>query len=64
MMSTRTRNGNMLLNGMLVISFLILMRNLDHPNILVLLLAFTGFMVFVVLKIILVLRQRKDQSPK
>ncbi|MBA9079266.1 MULTISPECIES: hypothetical protein [Rufibacter] len=63
-MSNQTRNGNMLLNGMLVVSFLILWRNLEHPNILVPVLSFAGFLMFVLLKIFFVLRQRKNNSPK
>lgn len=63
-MTNRNRNGNMLLNGMLVVSFLILMRNLEHENILVTLLSFFGFLMFVVIKIVIVLRDRKSNSPK
>ncbi|MGV3540714.1 MAG: hypothetical protein ACO1OQ_12950 [Rufibacter sp.] len=59
-----TRNGNMLLNGMLVVSFLVLWRNLNHPNILVPLLSFLGFSMFVALKMVFVLRQRKNNQPK
>ena len=59
-----TRSSNMLLNAMLVISFLIMMWRLEDPNILVSLLAFLGFMMFVVLKIMVVLRQKKNDSPK
>lgn len=59
-----TRSSNMLLNAMLVISFLIMMWRLEDPNILVTLLAFLGFMMFVVIKIMIVMRQRKDKSQR
>ncbi|QHL88441.1 hypothetical protein GU926_13765 [Nibribacter ruber] len=55
------RNANMLLNGMLVVSFLILMRNLEHPNIVVPLMSFIGFIVFVVLKFMMAFRNRKQK---
>ncbi|WP_205500489.1 hypothetical protein [Rufibacter psychrotolerans] len=58
------RSANLLLNCMLTISFLILMWRLEDPNILVTLMAFLGFMMFVVLKFILVLRERKSKSSK
>ncbi|WP_181305076.1 hypothetical protein [Rufibacter sp. XAAS-G3-1] len=54
----------LLLNCMLTISFLILMWRLEDPNIIVTLAAFLGFMMFVVLKIIIVLRERKGKSSK
>ncbi|GAA4307089.1 hypothetical protein [Nibribacter koreensis] len=56
-----TRNANMLLNGMLVVSFLILMRNIEHPNIMVPALSFVGFLIFVVFKFIITLRNRKQK---
>ncbi|MBC3540859.1 hypothetical protein ACFSC6_22230 [Rufibacter sediminis] len=59
-----SRHSSLLLNFMLTISFLILMWRLEDPNILVTLAAFIGFMMFVVLKIILVLRDRKSKSSK
>lgn len=59
-----TRSSNMLLNAMLVISFLIMMWRLEDPNILVALLAFLGFMMFVILKIVIVLRQKRSDSVK
>ncbi|AKQ46821.1 hypothetical protein TH63_16215 [Rufibacter radiotolerans] len=63
-MNNRNVTANMLLNGMLVISFLILMYNLEHPNILVPLLSFIGFITFVGFKIVLVLRHRKSNPSK
>ncbi|WP_123126507.1 hypothetical protein [Rufibacter latericius] len=58
------RSSGLLLNFMLTISFLILMWRLEDPNILVTLAAFIGFMMFVVIKIILVLRDRKSKTTK
>ncbi|WP_210463029.1 MULTISPECIES: hypothetical protein [Rufibacter] len=58
------RPSDLLLNFMLTVSFLILMWRLDDPNIFVTLAAFVGFMMFVVLKIIMVLRNRKSKSSK
>ncbi|GGK75936.1 hypothetical protein ACD591_06330 [Rufibacter glacialis] len=57
-------NTNLLLNCMLTISFLILMWRIDDPNILITLFAFLGFLMFLVLKFILVLRDRKSKSSK
>ncbi|WP_157593082.1 hypothetical protein [Rufibacter tibetensis] len=59
-----SRYSALLLNCMLTISFLILMWRLEDPNILIPLFAFLGFMMFVVLKIIMVLRERKSKSSK
>ncbi|MFC6996875.1 hypothetical protein [Rufibacter roseus] len=59
-----TRSSNMLLNFMLVISFLIMMWRLEDSNILVTLLSFLGFMMFVILKILITLRQKKGDPPK
>ncbi|KAA3440112.1 hypothetical protein [Rufibacter hautae] len=58
------RPSALLLNFMLTVSFLILMWRLEDPNIFVTLAAFVGFMMFVVIKIIIVLRDRKSKSSK
>jgi hypothetical protein len=58
------QTSGMLLNGMLTISFLILMWRLEDPNILVTGMAFLGFMMFVVLKIVMVRRDKKSRSSK
>ncbi|WP_207433993.1 hypothetical protein [Sabulibacter ruber] len=59
-----SRSANLVLNCMLTVSFLIMMWRLEDPNIIVSLAAFLGFMMFVVLKIIVVLRERKSKSSK